>query len=549
MKRILSIILSLLVLFSVSASAYAMPLSTKGSQIPLVLLGGDGDTLYDKDGNYLFQIDDLGHLVDGSDSKELLRSVANVLQPFLLQGLMFNQWDPYYEALEKEIGELSEGVRLDENGNVTNGSDISKAHRDEVRNNMTTDKKGTKGYYGFQDYRFWYDWRLDPMEIADELHAYIEGICAATGAGKVALTGRCVGCNVMLAYLAKYGYDRIYGFGLDGTSSNGGEFISEAISGKFHLDGPAIERFLTDYDELGMFQVSDFVMATVDLLVKSGAVERLTAATRATIYDKVVKGVTSALATSTFFTMPCYWGFVRAEDYDAAIYYVFGAPGSEKRTQYAGLIEKLDRYHTDVVERIPALMEGLAERNINIAIISKYGFQIVPTCESSDALADQYASVKNSSFGATTSTLYGTLPDDYIAAREAEGKGRYISPDRQVDASTCLFPDYTWFTKGARHGNWTATENELMYTVTTADRQLTIDDFDLTQFMVWDSENKTMVPMTAENCQTEYWVADASVDHPTSFLQKLKNYFSALKVWLEQLFSVLKTKLGEKAAA
>ena len=549
MKRILSIILSLLVLFSFSSFAFAVPLSTEGSQIPLVLLGGDGDTLYDKDGNYLFQIDDLGHLVEGSDSKELLRSVANVLQPFLLQGLLFNQWEPYYEALEEEIAELTEGVRLDENGNPVNGSDISKAHRDEVRSNMTTDKKGSKGYYGFQDYRFWYDWRLDPMEVADELNAYIEGICTATGAEKVALAGRCVGCNIMLAYLAKYGYDRIYGFGLDGTSSNGGEFISEAISGKFHLDGPAVERFLTDYDELGMLQVSDFVMATVDLLVKSGAVERLTAATRATIYDKVVKGVTSALSTSTFFTMPCYWGFVRAEDYDAAIEYVFGAPGSEKRTQYAGLIEKLDRYHTDVVEQIPALMQGLAERNINIAIISKYGFQIVPTCESSDALADQYASVKNSSFGATTSTVYGTLPAEYIAAREAEGKGRYISPDRQIDASTCLFPDSTWFTKGARHGNWTRTENELMYTVTTADHQLTIDDFELTQFMVWDSENKTMIPMTAENCQTEYWVADASVDHPTSFLQRLRNYFSALKVWLEQLFSVLKTKITQKAAA
>ena len=67
--------------------------------------------------------------------------------------------------------------------------------------------------------------------------------------------------------------------------------------------------------------------------------------------------------------------------------------------------------------------------------------------------------------------------------------------------------------------------------------------------MVWDSENKTMIPMTAENCQTEYWVADASVDHPTSFLQRLRNYFSALKVWLEQLFSVLKTKVTQKAAA
>ncbi len=547
MKRLLALLLSLLLVFCLAAPAFAVDLGTKGSQVPLVLLGGDGDTLYDKDGNYLFQIDDLGHLLDGSDRQELLRSVANVLQPFLLQGLLFNRWEPYYEALESEIGELTDGIRLDENGNALNGSDISKEHRDEVRNNMSVDKKGTKGYYGYQDYRFWYDWRLDPMEVAEELHDYIEAICSVTGAEKIALVGRCVGCNIMLAYLARYGCNRIYGFGLDGTSSNGGEFISEAISGKFRLDGPAIERFLIDYDELGMFQVSDFVLATVDLLVKSGAVERLDAATRATIYDKVVKGVTSAIATSTFFTMPCYWGFVRAEDYDDAIEYVFGAPGSEKRIRYAGLIEKLNRYHTEVVEKIPELMQGLADHGSNISIISKYGFQIVPTCASSDAVSDQYASVKNSSFGATTSTIYGTLPDDYIVAREAEGKGRYISPDRQVDASTCLFPDYTWFTKGARHGNWTRTENELMYTVTTADRQLTIDDFDLTQFMVYDTENKVMVPMTAENCHTEYWTADETVDHPQSFLQRLKNFFASFRVWFRQLIAVLKDRIEKPA--
>ena len=189
-------------------------------------------------------------------------------------------------------------------------------------------------------------------------------------------------------------------------------------------------------------------------------------------------------------------------------------------------------------------MAGLAEHDARIAIISKYGFQIVPICESSDAIADQYASVKNSSFGATTSTIYTTLPDEYIAQREAEGKGRYISPDKQVDASTCLFPDYTWFTKGARHGNWTKAENEIMYTVTTADRQLTIDDFDLTQFMVYDSETKTMSPMTAENCHTEYWVADEEIDHPSNLFQRLRAYFPSLLRWLKVVFAALREKIS-----
>ena len=39
-------------------------------------------------------------------------------------------------------------------------------------------------------YRFAYDWRLSPYDIADELKAYIENVMAATGKDKVNLVGR-----------------------------------------------------------------------------------------------------------------------------------------------------------------------------------------------------------------------------------------------------------------------------------------------------------------------------------------------------------------------
>ncbi len=547
MKRILSVALTLVLLLSCITPAFAQePLTLAGSQIPVILLGGDGEPIYDGEGNFLFDIDNLGKLFQGSDRKELLQSVANVLQPFLLEGLTVGKWDNYYDALEKEIAELFGDVRLDENGNPRIGSDISKERRETNAYNMANDNKGDKGYYSIQDYHFWYDWRLDPMENADQLAAYINAVKTVTGADKVSLCGRCVGNNVMLAYLAKYGFDSIYGFGIDGTSSNGGEFISDAISGKFKLDGAAVERFMIDYDTLGMMDFSDFIMATVDLLVKSGAMDGLSKAVRATIYDKVAVGVTGALARSTFFTMPCYWGFVKAEDYDTAIRYVFGEEGSEKRTQYAGLIEKLDRYHEQVVLQIPTIMKTLREKDIKTAIISKYGFQILPICESRNVISDQYASVTNSSFGATTAdSIYETLSDEYIAQRVAEGNGKYISPDKQIDASTCLYPDYTWFTKGARHGEWTTTENEIMYTVTTADRQLTVDDFDLTQFMVYDKPTKTMSPMTEENCHTEYWTLDATADHPSNIFQRILPFFRSLKNWLQAAFAAIKARIAK----
>ena len=229
--------------------------------------------------------------------------------------------------------------------------------------------------------------------------------------------------------------------------------------------------------------------------------------------------------------MPALWGLVQAEDYESAKYYVFGEEGSEKRVKYAGLISKLDNYDKEVRQRVPELLKKIKDGGANLCIISKYGFQIIPICASSDVVSDQFASVKRSSFGATTPTVYETLSDEYIAMREAEGKGKYISPDKMIDASTCIYPDYTWFIKGSSHSNWTTYERKIMYDVASADRQLTHEDLPYTQFMVYDTPSETLYPMTEENCNTEYWDADPDIYKPVSYFDKLKVAIKAISVW------------------
>ena len=545
MKKTIALLLSALLLLLTGLPAYAVDYSTPSRDVPLILLGGDGEPLYDKDGNRVFEATDLTAVFDGTDSANAYESIAAVLQPFLLEGVLFNRWDNYYKNLETEIGELTESFRLDENGNATNGTSISPKRFRENETAMHTDSKESKGYYGFYDYRFWYDWRLDPLEVADQLEEYITSVLEATGAEKVALASRCVGTSVVLAYAAKYGTDKIHGLGIDGTCTNGGEFLSDAISGKFKLDGDALCRFLTDCNATGMFDTSAFAMASIELLTKSGALDTLTGAFRATVYDRIKEGATSAIALATVFTMPCYWAFVTAEDYETAKQYVFGAPGSEKRQTYAGLIEKLDRYHNTVRLHLKDIMLGLRADGVNTCVISKYGFQIVPICETCDLVSDQYASVKRSSFGATTSTIYNTLSDAYIAEKEAQGLGKYISADRQVDASTCLLPDTTWFVKGIRHGDWLNEENQIMYDVLTADRQLTVDDLPYTQFFVYDDETETVSPMTAENCHTEYW-SEADTQKPQNLFDRLRAFFNAYKAWMIALNEWLQAKLFNK---
>ena len=66
--------------------------------------------------------------------------------------------------------------------------------------------------------------------------------------------------------------------------------------------------------------------------------------------------------------------------------------------------------------------------------------------------------------------------------------------------------------------------------------QLTIDDFEYTQFIVYDNETETAYPMTEENCKTEAWEADKKFDRPETQKQTLFAFVFALLNWLVEFF-------------
>ncbi len=537
MKKIVSVLLAVvLAVSSVITVVAGVNVEETKSQIPVIRISGDGEPLYDLNGKKIFHYKDVADLFAGdstteTDNSEMYKEMATTLLPAMAKGILTDNWDDLYAGLETEISKIFENSLLDENGNVTNGSGLSQARKDQMLNKRHNSQKGEKGYFGWLDYWFYYDWRLDPMETADEFNAFIKDVKASTGCEKVGIMASCLGTNIVMAYVSKYGVDDIQGIGIDGSVVGGAEILSEVICAKFDIAPPALLRILYDVEGLGMFSMSDFVLETIKMLTETGILEGVISTTENLLYDKLVAGTTSALALSTFYTWPNYWACVSPEDYESAKYYVFGEEGSEKRAKYAGLISKLDNYDENVRQRVPELVQKIKDGGANIGIISKYGFQIMPIVTSSDVVSDQFASVKRSSFGATTSTVYDTLSDEYIAQREAEDKGKYISPDKMIDASTCLYPDYTWFIKGSSHSNWTTYELKIMYEVASADRQLTHDDFPYTQFMVYDTPSDTLEPMTEENCHTEFWDADPDVYKPVSFFDKLKVAIRAISVW------------------
>ncbi len=547
MKKIAAMILALVLVFTMSTPAFAgIDRNQSRSQIPIIRISGDGEALYNSEGERIMHF--RGLLEGGDDEEEggdsaIYESIANVLLPFLIDGIFFDNWEPYYENLEKEISELFGDALLDKNGEPIEGTGLPQNVLDEMQYNRTHDKGKDRGFYAYNDYWFKYDWRLDPLKIADDFNEYVQCIKNVTGSDKVGIISSCLGTNVVTAYIAKYGTDDLNGIAFDGGVCYGSEVLSETISGKFKVDGYAIERVLMDCANYGFFDVGSFVLSTINLLSASGMLDAVVGVTKEYIYYKILEGVTSALALSTFFTWPNYWGAVTSEDFDDALNYVFGEEGSEKRTEYAGLIEKIVAYDEVVRQHIPEIMNSIVENNVNLGIMAKYGSQMIPVCESSDMISDQIASVYRASYGATTSTVYDTLTEDYILAQQEAGLGRYISPDKQIDASTCMFPDYTWFYKGATHSNWTSYEIKILYDVVSADRQLTVDDFEWGQFIVYDNDTDTAYKMTEDNCNTEIWDTEDDVKEDQSPYLKLFNFIKSVINWFREFFKLIAPKL------
>ena len=543
MKKIISLLLVLTMLYSFLIPASAASYTFHGGDIPVVMIYGDGQPIYNTEGEKVFHFREMFSMLGGGEDGALGEAAINILMPFLLEGIMNDEWDNYYSALEKEIGELFTEARYDENGENWNGSGLGQEALD-IMNNQYQDKSAGRGYFSAYDYEFFYDWRQDPQVTADEFNAFIKNVKKSTGAPKVSIVARCLGTTVVMAYLKEYGTDDIHGVSFNGSVVAGGEIISESISGKFVIDVDAINRMLSDFETIGWFDLDSFITSSIDLAAKILMVTGFEF-NETEIYGKLVQGVTSALALSTFFTWPGYWALVADEDFEDALYYVFGEEGGEKRIKYAKLIEKIESYHNNVMLKIDDVFENLKNNDIKTAVIAKYGFQLAPIVESRELVADQFASIKRASFGATTSTIYETLSEEYIAERVAQGKGKYISPDKKIDASTCAFPDSTWFTKGITHSYWSDFETSILFKVVTADKQLTVDDFEYTQFIVYDNETETAYPMTEDNYKTESWEANANMDKPDDKYGKIFSVVTTLILWLIDLFKFLDAKFGE----
>lgn len=477
MKKGLAILLSVLMLMATVSVSFVSAVENEGD-LPLIYLSGQHNSVvYNSNGQ---PIKDAKALDRGAYIKE---HAAPVLEK-LLDALITGNYTEYVDSIIEACEPIYEEQILTKDGELQEGQHILWDY--------ATVPVEELNIFGIPAYNFYYDSRLSPLDVADQLDAYIERVLFHTGAEKINITGRCMGANFVMAYVTKsYNGDYDHPFRVQNIVHNtsavdGYIAIGALLSGSIKLTPDAIDRFATIYLEDGNLIEDPAIELLVTSLVSlMNYAEILGWGTDVVedIYAEVADQLIPRLARiSIYGRNPCYWAMVGSDYFEKAINFVFATP--ELKKEFAGLIAKLEEYY-DLIGKINPetgnnvyedLLLELDEQSINSCVLAKYGEVTFPLFDGSEITGDARGTVTELSYGATATTVNKTFTAEYLAEAEIKGTEKYISPDLTVDASTCLFPDQTWFAANIKHADFPQQQNELMQQFFESNGSLTVWD-------------------------------------------------------------------------
>lgn len=433
MKKLIAIILSVVIVFSACAVAYAEPVDNiqgEISEYPVVVVAGytSSALFVEETGESAWNIDFLALLT------ECFSSVSDVLMS--VGGLAVGNCDKLAELVGKQLAEQCELVRCNADG--SSKYPLRVYSTDAAKTNFKYLEENEDGSHIFEQecvdeirkytsdeniYFFQTDWRMGAEYCANMLHDYVDSVIADSGKEKVNIYAISHGGQVTATYLALFGDEYKVDNCIMSSPAIGGAGIAyDAFSGNIRIDEENLLRFI----EHGMKWEMD-----LNWLVK---------AQQLGILDDLLNA-----AAPYFFDILGKWGsiwdFMPADKYDEAKARLLDP------VENAGIIEKSDRFHYEILPTMGEKLQALVDGGMNISIIAGYGNGIVSGYpETSDGII-----TTNGQSGAVCAPWGTRFGDGYVQQNDCGGNYK-LSPDRTVDASTAYLPDNTWFVENHYHG-------------------------------------------------------------------------------------------------
>lgn len=465
LKKPLSLCLALLMAFSCTLTAFSIEETEQ--TCPLIYVPGFSSS------NIYADVNDESTLVSFPGTEDIIATVAETLLPALAAYCVDKDAEKLAHKVTLRINEMFAFWFNESTGDVKAGSGIIP----EVLTDVTAESKLT----------FSYDWRSDPLLVADKLDAYIDEVCTLSGCEKVTLGCHSLGSIIALSYLTKHGNSKVAGIVFDSPATNGVALIGNVLTGKVNLDGETIGLFIKSF--LGESEYNKLISGLIDVFESAGIIDLIIPLTddiiealAPTIYRESVAPLVGGWLT--------IWSMLPDAQIDEAKAFIFDEIMAGQ--DLSVLESKIDSYNSLVrANREQTLIDF--NNAGNFAVISRYHTQVIPLKGSSKALSDLIIETSATSLGATTAPLGDYFSDDYLEGKDL----RYISPDRTVDASTCLFPEQTWFIKGSGHFETGGLTTDYYDMFLYAEDELTCDTAELGRFLCVDKYTYRLIENTS----------------------------------------------------
>ncbi|MBO5935988.1 MAG: hypothetical protein J6V06_04290 [Clostridia bacterium] len=459
MKKLLSIIMVLVIALSCCSAALAYD----DEGYPMVYLAGFGDTII-----YYEDDPEMKSLFFPLDTDRLVGNLKN-MDDYIIESVKNKEPNLLYNCIYNYVWDSFGMLRLNPDGSNVDGVVAA-----EIKLNHVGDNR----------YDFNYDCRNEPFAIAKQLKDYIEMVKEATGSDKVELVASSFSANAALTYLEVYKDDLsdIDSVVLCVPSIGGISLFSELLAGEINVSHKTFKNYIGSLDDSG------FIYDFMDLLDEYGVLEplieaMLIPALKAAIYDALMDICRDIVAT-----IPAAWACVTDEYFEKAMINMFGENYNSPDHKYAPHIEKATYFHENIKMRAEEILTQTRDNNpdMHMAVVCKYGNPSIPLSKHEDTLTDGLVFIELSSFGATCADYGKTFSEDYKQAKY--GETNLISPDRQIDASTCLFPFNTWFIKGLDHAQKNEDYHKVLAAVAHGDLDV-YEDAEYPQYLMVSPED------------------------------------------------------------
>ncbi len=494
-KKTISVCLVLALIFSVGVTGVSAKektvqetITTLEMDIPIVEIPGLGEEIYTG----------LSTETERDDKSIWAISAVDIVSlvlkhfPGLVYSLIASDFKKLDVILTDVLGVVFADAKCDENGVPDPDTGINIA-----KNNIVPKRE-----YGYRNsYTFHYDWRLDMHTISSQLREFILDVMETTGSDKVGLISFSMGGSVMMTYLYEYYYtadaktrEHIDSAIFLSGAMNGVGSCEDPFSGNIVFDSESVFRLL--HGALTGNPATAWLYNFFDILYRLEALEPLASYLNNTLVANM-ETMSDHCITASVGTIPGFYALMSSERYYEAEKLNFNT--DEDKEKFATLLEKNRYYHESVQANSDNIINSLINDGKNFAVISEYGYPMIPVTSDNARMADGSIATDRTSFGATCAKFDRTLGDGYVQAVECKCGKNHISPDNQIDASTCKYPDVTWFAKNVRHDSGDEYFADMVDLITYSDEQVTVHTFsDMPQFMI-NHENSCLVPMDSAN--------------------------------------------------